>query len=85
MGNKIITLIFALFLTAIMNFSLPTLAYPSNAMVNVGIMDSKYTTVEKTTVTIYGTDDVTIKTNDGEKELLVGNYAQVTRDRKSVV
>lgn len=79
MGNKIIITIFTLFVTAIMNFNLSTFAYPSNAMVSVGIMDSKYTTVEKTSVTIYGTDDVTIKTKDSEKELLFGNYAQVTR------
>ena len=37
-----------------------TFAYPSNAMVKVGIMDSGYTTVEKKNVSIYGTEDCVI-------------------------
>ncbi len=57
-----------------------TFAYPSNAMVSVGIMDSKYTTVEKTEVTIYGTEDVIIKTKDCDIELAKDNFAEVTRD-----
>ena len=52
MGSKIKTF----FLCLIVLFSLSchsyVFAYPSNAMVNVGIMDAKYTTVEKTSVDI---------------------------------
>ena len=57
-------------------------AYPSNAMVNVCIMDSKYTTVEKESVEIYGTEDAIIKTKDSEIPLLKDCYALITRKDK---
>lgn len=85
MGSKIKTF----FLCLIVLFSLSchsyVFAYPSNAMVNVGIMDAKYTTVEKTSVDIYGTEGVIVKTNDynisenGEISVPKDNYVRVTR------
>lgn len=77
MGNKIIKTILTLFIALLGCVS--TYAYPSNAMVNVGIMDAKYTTVEKPSVAIYGTEEALIKAPDCEIEILKGNYAQVTR------
>lgn len=50
-------------------------------MVNVAIMDSGYTTVEKTTVAIYGTDEALIKTNDCEIELLKDNYVEISKNQ----
>lgn len=38
----------------------PVLAYPSNSVVRVGIMDQKYTTVEKSEVVIYGTKELVL-------------------------
>lgn len=78
MGSKIIKIVLSLLLVVF--GCTTTYAYPSNAMVNVGIMDEKYATVEKTTVAIYGTEDATIKTKDGDIDLLKDNYAEVTRD-----
>lgn len=78
MGSKIIKAALLLLL-AVFSCTM-TYAYPSNAMVSVGIMDSKYTTVEKTIVTIYGTEDATIKTKDGDIELPKDDFAEVTRD-----
>ena len=43
-------------------------AYPSNSMIRVCIMDSKYTTVEKTDVTIYGTDEIIIHDTKDKNE-----------------
>ena len=43
-------------------------AYPSNAMVKVGIMDSGYKTVEKNTVTIYGTEECILFDNVSREE-----------------
>ena len=44
-------------------------AYPSNAMVKVGIMDQKFTTVEKTEVTIYSTTELVLSDTKTKSEL----------------
>ena len=44
-------------------------AYPSNAIVRVGIMDQKYSTVEKTEVTIYGTNEIVISDFSTKEEI----------------
>lgn len=78
MGSKIIKTVLALLIAAF--GCTMTYAYPSNAMVNVGIMDAKYTTVEKTTVTVYATENAIIKTKDGDINLQKDNFAEITRD-----
>ena len=59
-----------------------TFAYPSNAMVKVGIMDSGYTTVEKKNVSIYGTEDCVI-TDSVTKNVILklpkGKFLNVSR------
>ncbi|MCD8378178.1 MAG: SpoIID/LytB domain-containing protein [Candidatus Gastranaerophilales bacterium] len=45
-------------------------AYPSNAMVKVGIMDSKYTTVERNSVSIYGTGSCIVTGNNTKEEFI---------------
>ena len=80
MGNKIKTIL-AIFAMMLVSTSI-SFAYPSNAMVNVCIMDSKYTTVEKESVEIYGTEDAIIKTKDSEIPLLKDCYALITRKDK---
>lgn len=44
-------------------------AYPSNAMVKVGIMDQKFTTVEKSEVTIYSTTELVLSDLKTKSEL----------------
>ncbi len=44
-------------------------SYPSNAMVKVCIMDSKYTTTEKSDVTIYGTEELVVRDNKNNEIL----------------
>lgn len=59
-----------------------TFAYPSNAMVKVGIMDSGYTTVEKKNVSIYGTEDCVITdsvTKNAILKLPKGKFLNVSR------
>ena len=76
--------IFILFLGFILLLNpVTTYSYPSNAMVRVGIMDEKYTTVEKSEVTLYGTDEVfvnDIKTKDRILNLEGGKYITISRN-----
>ena len=60
----------------------PVYSYPSNAMVKVGIMDEKYTTTEKSEITIYGTEQITVINPKTKEEILSldgGKYLTVIR------
>lgn len=63
-------LIIILFLAHLFCYPSEVLAYPSNATVRVGIMDEKYSTVEKSTVTIYGTNEIILSNLHTKEELL---------------
>ena len=52
-----------------MGYPMLTFAYPSNSMVRVGIMDEKYTTVEKTNITVYSTSEIIMYDIDKQEEL----------------
>jgi SpoIID/LytB domain protein len=81
--TKILVLVLSLF-TCLNTFNLKVLAYPSNAMVKVGIMDSGYTTVEKTSVTVYGTEDCVIKDSSNSEDYITlpkGKYLTITRNK----
>lgn len=58
-------------------------SYPSNAIVKVGIMDQSYKTVERSEVTIYGTDAI-IVTDFKTKEPIIsiegGKYLTIKRE-----
>lgn len=80
--NNIIFIICFALIFLIGNFSCKNFAYPSNAIVRVGIMDQKYTTTEKTNVTLYGTEDTIISVLKTKKELLrlpQGKYFTIIR------
>ena len=64
-----------------------TYGYPSNAIVRVGIMDEKYTTVEKSSVTIYGTDKLVVLTPKKEEIFTLegGKYLTVVRENNEYV
>ena len=58
-------------------------SYPSNSMVRVGIMDNRYTTVEKSKVTVYGTDEITVfdtKTKEEYFSLPRGKYLDIIKE-----
>jgi len=58
-------------------------AYPSNAMVRVGIMDSKYSTVEKTSISIYATEEYNVLKSDTKQEILKlgkGQFLDIQRE-----
>ncbi|MCR5266462.1 MAG: SpoIID/LytB domain-containing protein [Cyanobacteria bacterium RUI128] len=61
--------------------------YPSNSMVKVCIMDSKYTTTEKTDVTIYGTDELVIKDNRNNEILHLpqGKFLSIKKGGKYIL
>ena len=81
--NKKIVLKLCVLLLMIFTVFTPKIAfgYPSNAMVKVGIMDSKYTTVEKTDITIYGTDELIIRDNKNNEilHLAQGKFLSVKK------
>ncbi len=84
MGSKISKiLIFLSVVIACANlFSLKVSAYPSNSMVKVGIMDNAYKTVERTSVTIYGTDECIIKDNENNQDYITlpkGKFLTITK------
>lgn len=63
-------------------------AYPSNAMVKVGIMDQNYTTVEKSEVTLYGTDEIKIidfHTKEPVLNLESGKFFNITRENNKYI
>ncbi|MCM1265318.1 MAG: SpoIID/LytB domain-containing protein [Candidatus Gastranaerophilales bacterium] len=63
-------------------FSTQVNAYPSNAMVKVGIMDNAYKTVERTSVTIYGTEECIIKDNENTEDFIKlpkGKFLTITK------
>lgn len=85
MGSKIIKLLVVLsvLITGVSLFTSKVNAYPSNAMVKVGIMDNAYTTVERTSVTIYGTDECIIKDSEnGEDSIKLPKGKLLTITRK---
>lgn len=61
--------------------------YPSNAMVKVCIMDQKYTTTEKTDITIYGTEELVIRDNKNNEILHLpqGKFLSVKRENDKFV
>ena len=63
-----ILFIFFMILVGILNTQ-TAYSYPSNAMVKVCIMDSKYTTTEKTDVTLYGTEELVVRDNKNNEIL----------------
>ena len=63
-------------------YPIPSYSYPSNAMVKVGIMDENYRTVEKTEVTVYGTEQMTVTDMKNKDEILSvesGKYLTIRR------
>lgn len=77
-------IIITVLLLGVLNIITPYYAssYPSNAMVRVCIMDDKYTTVEKSEVTIYGTEDIIVydtKTKDELLNIESGKFLTITR------
>ena len=63
-------------------YPIPSYSYPSNAMVKVGIMDENYRTVEKTEVTLYGTEQMTVTDMKNKDEILSvesGKYLTIRR------
>ena len=68
--------------------SIPTYSYPSNAMVKVGIMDQKYTTVEKSEVTIYGSNQIIVTNPKTKEEILSlgsGQYLTIIRENNEYI
>ena len=87
MNNKRIITIGFIFLLILIGYFLFTPkrveAYPSNSIVRVGIMDEKYTTVEKSEITIYGTEGLVVKDIDTKSEVLnlsVGKFLTIKRE-----
>ena len=75
-------------LTGIILKSSAVYSYPSNSMVKVGIMDKKYTTTEKSEVTIYGTEQITVLNPKTKEEILNlegGKYLTVIRNEGEYV
>ena len=63
-------------------YPIPSYSYPSNVMVKVGIMDENYRTVEKTEVTVYGTEQMTVTDMKNKDEILSvesGKYLTIRR------
>lgn len=61
----------------------PVYSYPSNAIVKVGIMDEKYTTTEKSEVTVYGTEQINVINPKTKEEILSlegGKFLTVVRE-----
>lgn len=84
MGSKIskILIFLSVVIACASLFSLKVSAYPSNSMVKVGIMDNAYKTVERTSVTIYGTDECIIKDNENNQDYITlpkGKFLTITK------
>ena len=84
MNYKKLGLLFIIFFAVLgFVFSLNSVnAYPSNAMVKVAIMDEKYTTVEKSEVTLYGTEPLTVINPKTKEEILTlaeGKFLTIAR------
>ena len=81
--KKLFRLFVLFILLAGLGLELSVNAYPSNAIVRVGIMDEKYTTVEKSEITIYGTEGLVVNDISTKSELLnlsEGKFLTIQRE-----
>lgn len=86
MKRSLLSILFIFGMIFGMNF--PVFSYPSNAMVKVCIMDSKYTTTEKTDVTIYGTERLFVTNPRTKEEILAldgGKFLTVVRTENEYI